>query len=297
MGKFFRVLSLAAASCLLVCTGFLGTRTYAASNKLNGQAGAHVYIQDGAQLLMSNPNLFGSYNLGDEVPEEELYMPGDHLSSGTIDIENHSNDRVHLYMYALATDIDQYTAQGLFKSSYYSTEDLTVKSGELVEQIDLKITYHDVSGKSSVVYNGKMNGNDFGNGAMSGDQAIDLGTYSPGASGQLVLDLSLPLDLEGEVTTGGGQTISVGYANTIAMVDWVFTGTVLTSSTPTSPGGTPTSPEDDPPSGGILPTPYTGEETLPYLLATVACGVSALFFLLAAFSRKKEEEEESTRNA
>lgn len=278
MGKFFRVVAMVAAGSLLVCTGLLGTRAYAASSKLDGQVAGHVYIQDGAQLLVSNPNLFGSYSLGDEVPEEELYKPGDKISSGTVEVENQGNDRVHLYMYALATDVEQYTTQGLFKSAYYNVEELTVKSGELVEQIDLKITYNDSSGTGKVVYNGKMNGNDFGNGAMSGDSAIDLGIYEPGSSGTLVFDLSLPTDLSGVVITGGEQTISKGYANTIAMVDWVFTGRAL----PVSGGSDPTD---------YLPSPSTGEEFLPYVMGTVACGLSALLLFAAAVAKKREAEE------
>ena len=107
------------------------------------------------------------------------------------------------------------------------------------------------------------------------------------------------------------DVINHGYSNAVAMIDWIFSASIITEQTdppptnppPTNPPPTnppPTNPPStQPPATTTKPAPVspgTGEAAVPYAAASVICGISALAIFFIAFGnidktgKKKKEE-------
>ena len=107
--------------------------------------------------------------------------------------------------------------------------------------------------------------------------AIDLGTFQPGDKGTLSFELVISPDAKGIIDNSSGIAKYSGFVGAVAMVDWVFVAANTEFVLPDEP------PKPTP------PVPRTGEETLPYTAAAVACGLGALGIYATAFRKRKKD--------
>ena len=97
------------------------------------------------------------------------------------------------------------------------------------------------------------------------------------------------------------DVINHGYSNAVAMIDWIFSASIITEQTDPPPTNPPPTnpPSTQPPATTTKPAPVspgTGEAAVPYAAASVICGISALAIFFIAFGnidktgKKKKEE-------
>ena len=253
MKKKLRAFAAVIAACgLCISAGYLGSRAITKMPIINGRStfSDFVYIQGDGEDAMSFENtdsFFSPYSYGDSVKANEVLLPGS-SQTGEVDIENKSNQIIHLYLYAASTNDDtKFQAYANANSSFghsdgeiaekaatdtpyatdYSWDVLKKGSDLLTKKLNLKVDYTAADGSAAAVYQGPLSGTAAASGGhtMTEYRAIDLGEFEPGEKGKLNLTLDVPMDLKGSYSPGTEEAnagLTRGYNGTVAMIDWIF---------------------------------------------------------------------------
>ncbi len=312
-GQFLKkAVAITVAAALCASTGFFGYKAYAATYQLAGRLNdsEHVYVQgDDTKSIAITDNFFGSYGYNQAVADGEVFVPGDKLSEGKVDIENKTSESFNLYLYAMPTAKSK-MSDWLAKNgglTPFDADTLSAKNSDLLKEISLEVYYTPDGGESKRIYPPESKG-DGALGTMDGADgmaqssaidigktgdidkmedltslldsmkaAIDLGTFQPGDKGTLSFELVISPDAKGIIDNSSGTAKYSGFVGAVAMVDWVFVAANTEFVLPDEP------PKPTP------PVPRTGEETLPYTAAAVACGLGALGIYATAFRKRKKD--------
>lgn len=300
-------------SCaLLMSTGFLAMRAYEHGDVINGRLAFDyhsddaVYVQGGSLTIQNTTsrnadNFFGNdtYN----VKATQFIAPGDTRTGKVTLTNNHPDKAIKVYLYAKPTDPAKYATY--YNANKDSTLLLTKEDGSRQARTldDIKsraqnigsqailtiVDSADTAATSPVIYSGKLDGSDSvandyfagslpeyvdeptnggSGGAMNDLYAISLGRLEKGETKTFVFKLSLP------------ETLDNHYAATVMLIDWVF----VAAYDEDEPAPTPTPPPETP------PVPKTGDAAVPYVVAAVACAVSATALFVFAFMPRRRKE-------
>lgn len=157
--------------------------------EIQGDTGTSVIYQLGAEKFVT-------------LPDEDLFkgfkglMPGD-TRTQVIHIGNEDEKTSFIYLYALQADED----------AFESAEQKAI-SDELMQLLTVTITNEK---DDSVIYSGKLYGEE-GSFSMYGEaQAICLGGFAQGESADLTVELQVPTELNNR------------YADAVGKIKWIFT--------------------------------------------------------------------------
>ena len=157
--------------------------------EIQGDTGTSVIYQLGAEKFVT-------------LPDEDLFkgfkglMPGD-TRTQVIHIGNEDEKMSFIYLYALQADED----------AFESAEQKAI-SDELMQLLTVTITNEK---DDSVIYSGKLYGEE-GSFSMYGEaQAICLGGFAQGESADLTVELQVPTELNNR------------YADAVGKIKWIFT--------------------------------------------------------------------------
>lgn len=214
--------------------------------KIEGDTGSSVIFQNDADKFVT-------------LPSEDLFqgfkgvMPGD-TRTQLIDIGNDNDKTAYIYLYALQADENQ-----------FADAQQKVISDELMKLLQVEITQTSADGKTSVIYKGKLYGEDESFSMYGQPQAINLGGFDKGDRSQFKVELKVP------------DSLSNRYADAVAKIKWIFTAKLE------EPMAPPPAPPDIVVTGdafaSVLPIALTVA-----VLALVTAG--AMFFI---HKRKKSE--------
>lgn len=159
---------------------------------IEGDTGSSVVYQNGAEKFVTLPNedLFQGF---------QGVMPGD-VKTQLVNVKNEDDKTAYLYLYALQAEETQ-----------FENAQQKAISDELMKLLQVEITSTAPNGKSSVIYSGKLYGEDEGFSMHGEPQAVSLGGLAKGEQGQLSVVLKVPQELNNR------------YADAIAKIKWIFT--------------------------------------------------------------------------
>lgn len=169
--------------------------------RIEGDTGSSVIFQNDADKFVT-------------LPSEDLFqgfkgvMPGD-VRTQLVDIGNDNDKTAYIYLYALQADEDQF-------------EDAQQKaiSDELMKLLHVEITQTSADGKTSVIYKGKLYGEDESFSMYGQPQAINLGGFDKGDRSQFKVELKVP------------DSLGNRYADAVAKIKWIFTAKLEEPMTP-----------------------------------------------------------------
>lgn len=288
----------------------------------------NVYVQTNSDSIsleinnnaVSGENFFGEYNYNSTIGNNDLVAPG-FTREGTVTISLKSGSTANAKVYLYAKPTGDRNEQANFSSKNVGFKD---NSKNILDNANLTIK----AANGDEIYSGKLNGeatvdpnytdphpeyvdeptttssttastepsSDSGTPPASGGSMIDvkgiyLGKLAPGESVKFTFKLELP------------ATLGNDYSNTFAMIDWVFLATMdeptqppsSTTEPTTAPTTEPTTTTTAAPTTAPPPAPdvpKTGEESIPYTVAAIACALSGFGIFTAAFGRREKQTEE-----
>lgn len=213
---------------------------------IEGDTKSSVVYQNGAEKFVTLPNedLFQGF---------KGVMPGD-VKTQLVDLKNKDEKTAYLYLYALQAE----------DSQFESAQQKAI-SDELMKLLQVEITNTSSDGKTSVIYSGKLYGEDEGFSMHGQPQAVSLGGIEKGGRAQLRVALKVPQELNNR------------YADAVAKIKWIFT---VKQEEPEAP-----SPVTPPP---IITTGDALKNNLP-IAAAVLC-IALLTAAAVLFFKKKDKK-------
>ncbi len=218
--------------------------------EIQGDTGTSVIYQHGAEKFVT-------------LPDEDLFkgfkglMPGD-TRTQAIHIGNEDEKRSFIYLYALQAGED----------ASESAEERAI-SDELMQLLTVTISNEK---DHSIIYSGKLYGEDESFSMYGEAQAICLGGFAQGESADLKVELQVPAELNNR------------YADAVGKIKWIFT---CSQEDPSVEPTEPTTQPAEPPKAPDIVT--TGDiYSVPALAAAAVTTAAALAITVLLLKRRKK---------
>ena len=218
--------------------------------EIQGDTGTSVIYQHGAEKFVT-------------LPDEDLFkgfkglMPGD-TRTQAIHIGNEDEKRSFIYLYALQAGED----------AFESAEERAI-SDELMQLLTVTISNEK---DHSIIYSGKLYGEDESFSMYGEAQAICLGGFAQGESADLKVELQVPAELNNR------------YADAVGKIKWIFT---CSQEDPSVEPTEPTTQPAEPPKAPDIVT--TGDiYSVPALAAAAVTTAAALAITVLLLKRRKK---------
>ena len=218
--------------------------------EIQGDTGTSVIYQHGAEKFVT-------------LPDEDLFkgfkglMPGD-TRTQAIHIGNEDEKTSFIYLYALQAGED----------AFESAEERAI-SDELMQLLTVTISNEK---DHSIIYSGKLYGEDESFSMYGEAQAICLGGFAQGESADLKVELQVPAELNNR------------YADAVGKIKWIFT---CSQEDPSVEPTEPTTQPAEPPKAPDIVT--TGDiYSVPALAAAAVTTAAALAITVLLLKRRKK---------